>query len=235
MSKRTFLIITIITFVVLFFTGCVKDDGSKTYITLMSVPMEATVPNGLHLDCILSITNADPNAPETPMTAQFAIFGFTNTQGEVEYYAYGEKKSVLNDQTHLQEEGFYPINFVKDGQNISVSLKEGNSPLAKVNPGTGTPENYQGELPFSFYTPTGQTGMYTFTDASGNIVYRVYAAFSGGTGNFFPANADGTMVSGSLPINKTTETTLQSQGFDAVTNLLTTPISCKEIQFIYAV
>lgn len=234
MSKKIFVIITILTLVVSFFTGCTKTDGTKTYITLMTVPTEATIPNGLHLDAILSVTNTDPTTGATSNT-QFGIFGFTNTQGEVEYYAYGKKESVLNGQTHLMEQGFYRINYAYDGQTIALSLKDGSTSLSKVNAGNGTPTNYEGELPFAFYTPTGQTGLYTFTDASGAAVFRVYETFAGSNGNFFPANADGTMVAGSLPVNATYETTLQSQGSKAASRLLTTPITCQNIPLTFEV
>ena len=235
MSKKTLLVITIITFVVLFFTGCTKDDGTKTYITLMTVPIEATIPNGLHLDAILNITNTDPNNPEAVTNAQFGIFGFTNTQGEVEYYAYGKKESVLNDQIHLIEQGFYHVNYVYDGQTVSLSLKNGSSSLDKVNYGTGTPANYEGDSPFAFYTPTEQTGVYTFTDVTGTTVFRVYETFAGKNGNFFPANTDGTMVPGSLPVNAANEAMLQSQGTKAAARLLTTPINCQNIPFTFEV
>ena len=50
MPKKRFLTIIIISLIVLLFSGCEKTDGSTVYLTLMTVPTEATIPAGLHLD-----------------------------------------------------------------------------------------------------------------------------------------------------------------------------------------
>ena len=81
--------------IVLLFAGCDKDDGGTTYITLMTLPTKATIPNGLNLDSIVSITNPIPDDPNgATTTVQFGIFGFTNTAGEPVYYAYGKKNPL---------------------------------------------------------------------------------------------------------------------------------------------
>ena len=92
MPKKRFLTIIIISLIVLLFSGCEKTDGSTVYLTLMTVPTEATIPAGLHLDSILSITNPVPDDPNgATTTIQFGVFGFTNTAGEPVYYVYGKK------------------------------------------------------------------------------------------------------------------------------------------------
>ena len=154
MPKKRFLTIIIISLIVLLFSGCEKTDGSTVYLTLMTVPTEATIPAGLHLDSILSITNPVPDDPNgATTTIQFGVFGFTNTAGEPVYYVYGKKESIAGDQSHLMEQGFYQMDYRVDEQNVYLTLKNGSSPLTKVDKGTGISTIYDGELPFAFYTP----------------------------------------------------------------------------------
>jgi len=237
MPKKRFLTIIIISLIVLLFAGCDKSDGSTVYLNLMTVPTEATIPAGLHLDSILSITNPIPDDPNgATTTVQFGVFGFTNTAGEPVYYVYGKKESLSGDQSHLMEQGFYRMDYRVDEQNVYLSLKDGSSPLTKVDKGNGIPTVYDGEMPFAFYTPVeGLDGFYTFVDASGVTQYRVYATFLGKNGNFFPASEDGKMIAGSLPINKSVEETLQSQGPGGVSKMITTPITCTNIPTTFVV
>lgn len=237
MPKKRFLTIIIISLIVLLFSGCEKTDGSTVYLTLMTVPTEATIPAGLHLDSILSITNPVPDDPNgATTTIQFGVFGFTNTAGEPVYYVYGKKESIAGDQSHLMEQGFYQMDYRVDEQNVYLTLKDGSSPLTKVDKGNGISTIYDGELPFAFYTPVeGLDGFYTFVDANGTTQYRVYATFLGKNGNFFPASEDGKMIAGALPINKSVEETLQSQGQSGVSKMLTTPITCTNIPTSFVV
>ena len=237
MPKKRFLTIIIISLIVLLFSGCEKTDGSTVYLTLMTVPTEATIPAGLHLDSILSITNPVPDDPNgATTTIQFGVFGFTNTAGEPVYYVYGKKESIAGDQSHLMEQGFYQMDYRVDEQNVYLTLKNGRSPLTKVDKGNGISTIYDGELPFAFYTPVeGLDGFYTFVDANGTTQYRVYATFLGKNGNFFPASEDGKMIAGALPINKSVEETLQAQGQSGVSKMLTTPITCTNIPTSFVV
>ncbi len=237
MPKKRFLAIIFLSLIVLFFAGCEKDDGTTAYLTLMSVPTTATIPNGLHLDSIVSITNPIPDDPNgATTTVQFGVFGFTNTAGEPVYYVYGKKESVTGDQSHLLEEGFYQVDYRVDEQSVYLAMKDSNSPLTKVDKGNGITSAYDGELPFSFYTPVqDQDGFYTFVDANGVTQFRVYATFLGKNGNFFPASEEGKMTAGALPVNKSVEETLQSQGQAGVSKMLTTPITCTDIPTTFIV
>lgn len=237
MQKKSFPILIIFIVLILVFTGCNKEvAGETTYISLMSVPTDATIPTGLRLDSILSITNEDPETPDAlPTTVQLGVFGFTDKNGEVEYYVYGKKQTVVNDQVHLADQGFYAVDFSRKDKLVSLALKSLESPISKIDPGIGIPTNYNGELPLAFYTPTGQPGVYKFTDATGNTMLRVYATFSGNNGNFFPASEDGNMIPGSLPVDKTIEEMLKSDGSNAASRILTTPINCKNIKISYEV
>jgi len=237
MPKKSIPILIIFIVLILVFTGCNKKvAGQTTFISLMSVPTEATIPNGLRLDSILSITNEDPETPDTlPPAVQLGVFGFTDKNGEVEYYVYGKKQTVVNDQAHLEEQGFYAVDFSRKDGLISLSLKNLESPISKLNLGIGVPTNYDGELPLAFYSPTGQPGVYSFTDAKGNTILRVYATFLGNNGNFFPASEDGTMIPGSLPVENAIEEMLKSDGSNAASRILTTPINCKNIKISYGV
>lgn len=237
MPKKRFLTIIIISLIVLLFAGCDKDDGTTAYLTLMTVPTSATIPSGLHLDSILSITNPIPDDPNgATTTVQFGVFGFTNTAGEPVYYVYGKKESIDGDQSHLIGEGFYQVDYRVDEQSVYLALKNSSSPLTKVDKGNGIPTVYDGELPFGFYTPVeGLDGFYTFVDADGMTQYRVYATFLNKNGNFFPASEDGKMIAGALPINKSVEETLQTQGQSGVSKMITTPITCTNIPTSYVV
>jgi hypothetical protein len=128
------------------------------------------------------------------------------------------------------------VEYRVDEQNVYLALKNSSSSLSKVDKGNGIPTTYDGELPFSFYTPVEDVdGFYTFVDANGVTQYRVYATFLGKNGNFFPASEDGKMIAGSLPINKSVEEALQSQGQSGVSNMITTPITCTNIPTTYVV
>lgn len=235
MPKIYFPIFIIFIVLILLFTGCDKDvAGETTYISLMSVPTEATIPNGLRLDSILSITNTDPATPDVvPATTQLGVFGYTNKNGEVEYYVYGKKQSVVKEQIHLIEEGFYAVDFSRKDQVITLSLKDLNPPITKIDLGIGITTNYIDAPPLSFYTPTEQVGVYSFVDAGGNTMLRVYSTFLGNNGNFFPASEDGTMIPGSLPVDTTIEEKLKTEGSNAASRILTTPIDCTNIKISY--
>jgi len=237
MLKKSFPIFIMFIVLILLFTGCAKEaTGETTYITLMSVPTEATIPNGLRLDSILSITNTDTETPDAvPTTTQLGVFGYTNKNGEVEYYVYGKKQAVVNEQIHLIEEGFYAVDFSRKDQIVTLSLKDLNPPITKIDLGKGIPTNYAGTLPLSFYTPTEQLGVYNFSDASGNTMMRVYSTFLGNNGNFFPASEDGTMIPGALPVDITIEEKLKTEGSSAASRILTTPINCTNIKISYEV
>lgn len=237
MQKKTFPIFIIFIVLILLFTGCNKEgDGETADISLMSVPTEATIPTGLRLDSILSITNTDPANPDAPpTTVQLGVFGFTDKDGEVEYYVYGKKQAVVAEKTHLIEQGFYAVNYSQKNEVVTLSLKGSNSPIDKIELGKGIPTIYEGELPLSFYTPSEQLGVYKFTDPSGNTLLRVYATFLGKNGNFFPASEDGNMIAGSLPVNNSIEEKLKNEGSTAASRMLTTPISCTNIQVFYKV
>jgi hypothetical protein len=237
MTEKKFLPIIILSLIVLLFTGCDKTDGATVYITFITVPTEATIPNGLRLDSILNITNPttdDPNGPK--YTAQFGVFGYTNAAGEPTYCAYGKKESIANNQSHLMEQGFYLVNYSRDNKNVVFSLKDGGSIITKIDKGKGVPTTYSDQPPLPFYTPVeGKTGLYSFVDATGVTQYRVYATFLDKNGNFFPAAEDGEMVPGALPINKAAEELQYTQGTTAVSKLLTTPINCTNIPTSYVV
>lgn len=237
MHKKVFPALIILSILILLFTGCNEEDnGTNTYISLMSVPTEATIPNGLRLDSILSITNTNPETPEgPPTTVQIGVFGFTNKNGVVEYYVYGKKQGVVAEQIHLIEEGFYAVNYSKENELVGLSLKDTGSPIRKTDLGTGTPTSYDGPLPLAFYTPTEQIGVYNFADAEGNTMLRVYATFLGKNGNFFPADDSGNMIAGSLPVDTRIEEMLLNEGSDAASRILTTPIDCTNIQVDYPV
>ncbi|MDZ5725078.1 hypothetical protein ACIZ62_12135 [Acetobacterium carbinolicum] len=237
MPKKRFLIILIMSLIVLLFAGCDKDDGGTTYITLMTLPTKATIPNGLNLDSIVSITNPIPDDPNgATTTVQFGIFGFTNTAGEPVYYAYGKKESIADGESHLMGEGFYQVNYQVDEQNVHLSLKDGSSYLTTVDKANGITTAYNGELPFAFYTPVeGQDGFYTFVDADGATQFRVYATFLNKNGNFFPASEEGKMIAGALPINRSKEETLQAQGQNGVAKMIITPITCTNVPTTFVV
>jgi|LGVE01.1.fsa_nt_gb hypothetical protein len=237
MPKKMWSLFIILSILLLLFSGCSSkvEDGS-TYITLMSVPTKATIPSGLRLDSILSITNTDSENPDAPpITTLIGVFGFTNSDGEVKYYVYGQKQTITGETKYTNEEGFYSVNYLRDNDTVSLSLKDSNAPLYKVNPGTGMPTSYNNDLPLSFYAPTEQLGVYSFTDPSGSIMLRVYSTFLGINGNFFPATDDGIMVSGSLPINLELEEIINNQGSVSASKVITTPINCNNIQFIYEI
>ncbi|MGV8905817.1 MAG: hypothetical protein ACOH15_04380 [Acetobacterium sp.] len=237
MQKKSFPIFILFIILILIFTGCEKEvDGSTTYISLMSVPTEATIPDGLRLDSILNITNTDPETPDAlPATVQLGVFGYTNKDGEVEYYVYGKKQAVLNEQIHLMAKGFYAVDYSREDQAVTMTLKNLESPIQNIKLGKGDPTSYDGAIPLTFYTPTEQLGVYNFSDAEGNTMLRVYATFLGNNGNFFPANEDGSMIPGALPVDPAIEEMLKNEGSDAASRMLTTPIDCTDIKISYEV
>lgn len=235
MPKNRFYLLVPVFIFLLLLSGCTQKTGNEeVYISLMSVPSEATIPTGLRLDSILSVTNANTESADAePFNIQFGVFGYTDNLGNVNYYVYGKKQSISNDEVHLMEEGFYPVDFSKENQAIKLNLASPRKPLDKLDPGTGATSSYSGELPY-YYAETDKPGLYTFIDANGNSMLRCYAIFvDQNNGNFFPATDEGKMISGSLPIDPTVEDCLKTQGSNAASQLLTTPIPCNDIQVVY--
>ncbi|MGL4608002.1 MAG: hypothetical protein ACRCU3_11115 [Eubacteriaceae bacterium] len=235
-KKRTHLLILLFISILLL-SGCTqKNTDGITYLTLMSVPSEATIPQGLRLDSILSITNSNPDNPEgPPINVQLGIFGYTNITGEVRYYAYGKKQAIQNDEAQVFEQGFYLVNYSRENQVVTLTTDTNQKPLMNLELGTGITTPYQGELPY-YYAETDTPGIYTFVDANGNTMLRSYSTFlDQKNGGFFPANDAGQMIPGALPIDPIMEDCLKTQGSNVASKLLTTPIECQEIQVIYTV
>ncbi len=217
-------------------SGCnlIKND-QESYLTLMTVPSNASVPDVFTLVSILNVTNPDPNNPEANLApVLLGVFGFTNTSGEVEYYAYGKKEGVADDTFYLIEEGFFPITYFQDGNTVSINLKTPVSPLSKAKPGVGVTTPYEDVLPYDFYTPTDQAGFYSFTSATGETILRVYAKFEpSGIANFYPATEEAKMIKGALPIVDGFEVGLINAGYNGAARLVTTPVDCSNVQIIY--
>ncbi|WKY48720.1 hypothetical protein Q5O24_05230 [Eubacteriaceae bacterium ES3] len=237
MLKKTRTIYISIILILCFFTGCTTSAESyqESYLTLISVPIDASIPAVLSLDCILTVTNPDPANPEVNLApATFAVFGYTNSSGEIEYYSYAKKEAVVNDAWVQVEEGFYRVEMHRDSNNISVTLTTPAVRFNNADPGSGTVTAYEDVLPLDFYTPTEIPGLYSFIDANGNNNFRVYATFETNS-NFYPANEDGTMVSGALPVVPEYDALLQSGGINAAALFLATPIACTNVQVNYKV
>ncbi len=236
MTKRILLSSICILLCIFPLSACNLSRGDQeNYLSLMTVPTNATVPDVLNLVCILNIINPDPNNPEANLPpVLLGIFGFTNVTGEIEYYAYGKKEAVYEDEFHLIEEGFFPIDFFRDGNVVSINLKNPVSPLYKGDPGVGVTTAYEDVLPYDFYTPTEQPGFYTFTSATGETILRVYAKFEPkGIANFYPATEEAKMVRGALPVADGFEVGLVNAGYNGAARVLTTPIDCSNVQVVY--
>lgn len=236
MSKRILLSF----FTILIFTFCLSgcnlsENNHETYLSLMTVPSNADVPDILTLVSILNITNPDPNNPEANLPpVLLGIFGFTNSTGEIEYYAYGKKEAIDEGGSHLIEEGFFPIDFSHELDTVSINLKSPVFPLSKGNPGVGVTTAYNDVLPYDFYTATDQAGFYSFTSATGDTILRVYARFEAkGIANFYPATEDGQMIRGALPVVDGFEVGLVNAGYNGAARLMTTPIDCTNVQVVY--
>lgn len=236
MSKKILVLFIGILLSIFPLSGCdfIKDDQGA-YLTLMTVPSNASVPDILTLVSILNVTNPDPNNPEANLPpVLLGIFGFTNTSGEVEHYAYGKKEGVNENGFYLIEEGFFPIIYFQDGNTVSINLKTPVSPLSNAKPGLGVTSPYEDVLPYDFYTPTDQAGFYTFTSATGETILRVYATFEpSGITNFYPASEEGKMIKGALPIVDAFEVGLINAGYNGAARLVTTPIDCSNVQIVY--
>lgn len=235
MFKRILLTFIGVLLLILPLSGCnLTASDQETYLTLMTVPMKATIPDVLSLVCILSVTNPDPANPEVNLPpVSLGVFGFTNMTGEIEYYIYGKKESVEEGNFHLIEEGFFPVDFFRDSENVSVSLRSPISPMDRINPGVGVTTAFEDVLPIDFYNVTEQPGVFNFTSAEGNVLFRTYSTFTNGYGNFYPATEDGKMIKGALPVAADIEATLKNAGTNAAARLLTTPIQCTNVQIVY--
>lgn len=236
MSKRS--LVAIISFVLCLFSlvGCdLAENYEETYLNLITVPAKVTMPNALNLVCILNVTNPDPNNPETSLPpVSLGIFGYTTTTGEIDYFAYGEKKAVEEGELFLIEEGFYPIDFSRDGNTVSIDLKSPVTPLDKAKPGIGVTTAYNDAPPYDFYVATDIPGLYTFTSATGDANFRAFARFeASGIEAFYPATEDGTMLKGALPINGAFEIALINAGYNGAARLVTIPVECTNVQISY--
>lgn len=170
--------------------------------TAEPVTVEITTPEPV-------ITSGEPTLSELPdgftvdsaytskLIGDNTVFAFTDTEGEVQYRAYASYHIYYNDEIKETVGGLYPITVTENESGAAIELKEGakaveleNEPFGKCVPS----EVLEGTRIRSSFTKAEKTGLYSNGDS-----YIVYGAFIGSEPEFYPADAEGEMIAGSLP------------------------------------
>lgn len=112
------------------------------------------------------------------------VWTFTDKGGKAHYRTYGS--------LHRGEEAFYPSDEGGAVQADALPVQPA-SDLAILPPPpftTVTPET----LPVHYSIVEGKESVYSFTDAAGETVYRIFGSFGKATPQFYPADEDGNPV-----------------------------------------
>ncbi|MEG1523650.1 MAG: L,D-transpeptidase [Clostridia bacterium] len=157
-------------------------------------PTVQTMPEGYDVPKAYS-TVANAELPES-----ITLFRFTDQNGSLAYRVFAAYDEMTNGMKTRTITGFYP------SDETGVLLGTEAADPAQESYGQCTPlmlpENVRMR---KAYMPTGKTGHFQSTDAEhpGYLVYGAFDIDDAAEGVFYPANADGAMIPGSLPIDYT--------------------------------
>ena len=137
---------------------------------------------------------------EESLPAETALFTFTDGSGNPVYRVYAGVEELVDGVPSDTVAGYYPADAsgaLTGGE--AVVLEE--EPLGQCTP-MALPEGMRLK---AAYTPTGNTGHVQSADPEhpGFLVYGAFELDDSGEGVFYPANPDGSMIAGSLPVDYT--------------------------------
>ncbi len=138
------------------------------------------------------------------------VFAFTDDTGKTQLRAYGELVPVAGSADEIIA-GFFPVEVVQTGEDesdepvYSVEVVSGVQDVVKEQDdaaGVGTliePDDSV-LIPEGFEPVDGVTGLFTYSLAEGEVYDFAYCEFTEGDGKFYPADENGVVVPGALPV-----------------------------------
>lgn len=140
------------------------------------------------------------------------IFAFIDVLGKLQFRVYGELTVpatsgapasvvagffpvvVIQTGEDEMDEPLYSIEFVDDALNPVLDEEEA--------AGVGTPVEPDSDtlIPEEFKPVDGTAGLFTYSPAEDEVYYFAYCEFTEGDGKFYPADENGVVVPGVLPV-----------------------------------
>ena len=138
------------------------------------------------------------------------VFAFTDDTGKTQLRAYGELVPVAGSADEIIA-GFFLVEVVQTGEDesdepvYSVEVVSGVQDVVKEQDdaaGVGTliePDDSV-LIPEGFEPVDGVAGLFTYSLAEGEVYYFAYCEFTEEDGKFYPADENGVVVPGALPV-----------------------------------
>ena len=138
------------------------------------------------------------------------VFAFTDDTGKSQLRAYGELVPVAGSADEIIA-GFFPIEVIQTGEDesdepvYSVEVVSGVQDVVKEQDdaaGVGTliePDDSV-LIPEGFEPVNGVAGLFIYSPAENEVYYFACCEFTEGDGKFYPADENGVVVPGALPV-----------------------------------
>ena len=138
------------------------------------------------------------------------VFAFTDDTGKTQLRAYGELVPVAGSADEIIA-GFFPIEVIQTGEDesgepvYSVEVVSGVQDVVKEQgeaAGTGALIEPDDSIliPEGFEPVDSVAGLCTYSLAEGEVYYFAYCEFTEEDGKFYPADENGVVVPGALPV-----------------------------------
>ena len=138
------------------------------------------------------------------------VFAFTDDTGKTQLRAYGELVPVAGSADEIIA-GFFPVEVVQTGEDesdepvYSVEVVSGVQDVVKEqDEAAGVGEAIEPDdsilIPEGFEPVDGVVGLFTYSPAEGEVYYFAYCEFTEEDGKFYPADENGVVVPGALPV-----------------------------------
>lgn len=176
--------------------GDVATPVPKPEVVLTDLPDEAKIPD-FYAEVLI------PGVAER-------VFAFTDDTGKTQLRAYGELVPVAGSADEIIA-GFFPIEVIQTGEDesgepvYSVEVVSGVQDVVKEQgeaAGTGALIEPDDSIliPEGFEPVDSVAGLCTYSLAEGEVYYFAYCEFTEEDGKFYPADENGVVVPGALPV-----------------------------------
>ena len=176
--------------------GDVATPVPKPEVVLIDLPDEAKIPD-FYAEVLI------PGVAER-------VFAFTDDTGKTQLRAYGELVPVAGSADEIIA-GFFPIEVIQTGEDesgepvYSVEVVSGVQDVVKEQgeaAGTGALIEPDDSIliPEGFEPVDSVAGLCTYSLAEGEVYYFAYCEFTEEDGKFYPADENGVVVPGALPV-----------------------------------
>ena len=219
--KKTMIVVSIVTIMAML-VGCAPEvtqaDETPAPVsqTAQVILAEGDVPTPVpEPEVVLTDLPDDAEIPDfysevlIPGVAE-RVFAFTDDTGKTQLRAYGELVPVAGSADEIIA-GFFPVEVVQTGEDesdepvYSVEVVSGVQDVVKEQDdaaGVGAliePDDSV-LIPEGFEPVDGVAGLFTYSLAEGEVYYFAYCEFTEGDGKFYPADENGVVVPGALPV-----------------------------------